>query len=88
MAELFAAIIMTLSPNRILVGGGVGLGVPGLLDAAISGIPAIVGGYLPHLDPAGLRASIRQAGLGTDAGPLGAIALAASAAAADRASMG
>lgn len=88
LAQLFAAMILTLSPNRILVGGGVGLGVPELLDAGTAGVPAVLGGYLPHLDPAGLRASIRQAGLGTDAGPLGAIALAASAAAADRASMG
>lgn len=76
LAELFAALIMTVSPRRILVGGGVGLGVPGLLDAAIAKVPAILNGYLPELDPGALRTLIAPPALGADAGPLGAIALA------------
>ena len=78
LAQLFAALILTVSPQKILVGGGVGLGVPGLLDAAIAQVPAILGGYLPQLDDAGLRAMIVPPQLGSDAGPLGAIALAQS----------
>ena len=81
LAQLFAALILTLAPQRILVGGGVGLGVPGLLDAAIAKLPALLGGYLPELDPPALRALIGPPALGADAGPLGAIALAMEAAA-------
>lgn len=84
LAQLFAALILTVSPHKILVGGGVGLGVPGLLDAAVKKVPAILGGYLPELDAAALRAIIGPAGLGAEAGPLGTIALAADAAATDR----
>lgn len=76
LAELFASMILTLAPNRILVGGGVGLGMPGLLDAAIARIPAILRGYLPQLDAEALHATIGPAGLGAEAGPLGALALA------------
>lgn len=81
LAELFAALILTLAPQKILVGGGVGLGVPGLLDGPIARLPAIIAGYLPELDPPGLHAMIGPPALGGDAGPLGAIALAVDAAA-------
>ena len=77
LAQLFAALILTLAPEKILVGGGVGLGVPGLLDAAIARLPALLGGYLTELDP---RALIGPPALGANAGPLGAIALAIAAA--------
>ena len=79
LAQLFAALILTLAPQKILVGGGVGLGVPGLLDAAIAKLPALLGGYLPELDLSALGAMIGPPALGADAGPLGAIALAISA---------
>lgn len=81
LAQLFAALILSLSPQKILVGGGVGLGVPGLLEAAIARIPSILGGYLPQLDETALHAMIAPPRLGADAGPLGAIALAQSGAA-------
>ena len=77
LAQLFAAQILTLAPQRILVGGGVGLGVPGLLDAAVAKLPALLGGYLPEFDP---QALIGPPALGAEAGPLGAIALAIAAA--------
>lgn len=77
LAQLFAALILTLAPQKILVGGGVGLGVPGLIDAAIAKLPALLGSYLPHFDP---RELIGPPALGADAGPLGAIALALAAA--------
>ena len=78
LAQLFAALILTLAPQKILVGGGVGLGVPGLLDAAIAKLPGLLGGYLPEFDP---HALIGPPALGAKAGPLGAIALAIAAAA-------
>lgn len=87
LAQLFAALILGVSPHKILVGGGVGLGLPGMLDAAIAKLPAILGGYLPQLDAAALCAMIGPPGLGADAGPLGAIALARNASA-DRQSAG
>lgn len=76
LAQLFAALILGLSPHKILVGGGVGLGVPGLLDAAIAKVPAILGGYFPRMDASTLQGMIAPPQLGSDAGPLGAIALA------------
>ena len=76
LAQLFAALILTLAPQRILVGGGVGLGVPGLLDAAVAKLPAVLAGYLPELDPGAWQALIGPPALGVEAGPLGAIALA------------
>ena len=82
LAQFFAALILTLSPQKILVGGGVGLGVPGLLDGAIARLPAMIAGYLPEFDPPALHAMIGPPALGADAGPLGAIALAMDAAAA------
>ena len=78
LAQLFAALILAVSPQKILVGGGVGLGVPGLLDAAIAKVPAILNGYLPELDVGALREIIGPPRLGADAGPLGAVALAQS----------
>ena len=80
LAQLFAALILTLSPQRILIGGGVGLGVPGLLDGAITRLPGILANYLPELDSPALHAMIGPPALGADAGPLGAIALAVDAA--------
>jgi fructokinase len=65
-----------VSPQKILVGGGVGLGVAGLLERAVAKVPAILNGYLPQLDAATLRAMIAPPQLGADAGPLGAITLA------------
>lgn len=80
LAQLFAALILTLAPQKLLVGGGVGLGVSGLLDAAVGKLPALLAGYLPELDPPALQAMIGPPALGAEVGPLGAIALALDAA--------
>ncbi|MEQ7873307.1 ROK family protein [Sphingomonas sp. ASV193] len=77
LAELFAALLLAYAPNRLLVGGGIGVGVPRLIDAACAHVPAILNGYLPGLDSAAaVRAVIEAPRLGADAGPLGAIAVA------------
>lgn len=80
LAELLTSLLLTLSPQRILIGGGVGIGAPHLLPAAIALVPSLLGGYLPDLDAATLAETVRIAGLGEKAGPLGAVALAQDAA--------
>lgn len=76
LAQLLASLLLTLSPQRILIGGGVGIGAPHLLPAAIARVPHLLGGYLPDLDAATLADTIRIAGLRDRAGPMGAVALA------------
>ena len=76
LAQMLASLLLTLSPQRILIGGGVGLGAPHLMPAAIALLPGVLGGYLPDLDQATLTAIVRTAGLGDRAGPMGAVALA------------
>lgn len=80
LGELLTSLLLTLSPQRILIGGGVGIGAPHLLPAAIAMVPELLGGYLPDLDAATLADTVRIAGLGERAGPLGAVALALDAA--------
>jgi len=75
LAELFATIILMASPQKILVGGGVGLGLPFLVERARDSVPGLLGGYLPTITEETIRSVIASPGLGANAGPLGAIAL-------------
>ena len=65
--------MLTLSPQRISLGGGVGMGQPQLLPLIRTGVAERLNGYVAGLDVATL---IGPPGLGALAGPLGAIALA------------
>nr|WP_144096868.1 ROK family protein [Croceicoccus sediminis] len=76
LAELLAQLILTFSPQRILVGGGVTNRQPHLLDKARACIPEILAGYLTDIDTARLDDMIRAPALGDRAGPAGALALA------------
>lgn len=76
LAELAAAILLTTSSQRILVGGGVGLTRQVLLVQARDMLVDRVNGYLPFLDRDKAGALLRPPELGEQAGPLGAIALA------------
>ena len=76
LAQLLVTLIHSMAPQRIIVGGGVGLGVSDLLTRATAWIPRLLGDYYPDLDPAHLSTMVVAAGLGPRAGPLGAIALA------------
>nr|WP_310522742.1 ROK family protein [Polymorphobacter sp.] len=79
LAELLTTLMLTVSPDCILIGGGVGLGQQHLLPALRVAVEARLGNYLPDALPL-LRAElIRAPLLGENAGPLGAIALAADA---------
>ena len=76
LAMFLAALLHAYAPERLLVGGGVALGAPWLLDQAIGQLPALLADYYPDLDLAALRALISPPALGNDAGVLGAIAVA------------
>jgi fructokinase len=75
LSELMAMLILTLSPERILIGGGVGMGQPQLLPMIRAGTAEILGGYVAGVTTGRLEEMIRAPGLGELAGPLGAVAL-------------
>lgn len=76
IAELMAALILSLSPHRIVVGGGVGHGQRALLGKVRKATARILGGYLPAYEAVALERIIVPPALGDDAGVLGTIALA------------
>lgn len=75
LAQLLAALIFMVAPQKILVGGGVGMGAPNLVQRARELIPNILGGYFPDIGGAELEVIISAPGLGELAGPLGAVAV-------------
>ena len=75
LAEALAMLILTLAPQRIVIGGGVAAKRPHLLSEAAARTCVLLGNYLPGYDAASLQRCIVPAGLGDDAGPLGAVAL-------------
>lgn len=75
LAELLSILLMTLSPRRIIVGGGVTTKQPHLLCRARAELPELLGGYLPDIDAARLERVICLPALGDDAGPMGALLL-------------
>lgn len=76
LAQLALAVTYVLSPQRIVIGGGV-TGMPGLLDGTRGLLVARLAGYLdvPEITD-GADAYLVPPGLGGRAGVLGAIALA------------
>lgn len=77
LAELLAHLMLTLSPQRIIIGGGVANRQPHLLDRARKLVPEILAGYLGPPSALGLEEAICPPALGDDAGPVGALVLAA-----------
>jgi fructokinase len=76
LAKAFAAYALVLSPERILMGGGIGL-KPGLAERVAAYVGEELGGYIPALaDPARLAGFIARPQLGAEAGLFGAAALA------------
>jgi len=73
--ELVCSIVLTTSAQRILIGGGVGMGRPFLLQHVRDGVVERLRPYLAHMTPAYVETLIAQPDLGDDAGPLGAIVL-------------
>jgi fructokinase len=76
LAELVGAILHTTAPWRIMFGGSVPLARPFLLDQVREIAVDRFASYLPFLDRRSAQDIIGLASLGTQAGPLGALALA------------
>ncbi len=76
LAEALALLLLTVSPERIVIGGGVGLGQAHLLPMLRAAVAERLGGYLPAAVDSADGELICAAGLGDRAGPLGAIMLA------------
>lgn len=76
LGELFATLVLTLSPQRIVVGGGVGYGQRWLLPGATAAMAQALAGYVAALEGRDLATFVVPAALGEDAGPLGTLALA------------
>jgi len=75
LAEAVAMLILTLAPQRIVLGGGIAMKRPGLLPLVVARTARLLGHYLPDFDEMGLDHVIVPAALGEDAGPRGAVAL-------------
>jgi fructokinase len=75
LAEFLAIVIHSLAPNRILIGGGVGMGAPWIVERIPSRLLPILGGYYPEIDERALAAMITAPALREAAGPLGAVAI-------------
>jgi fructokinase len=75
LAQFLAVLVHGLAPERILIGGGVGMNAPWLIQRAPRLVLDLLGGYYPEMDVAALAEMIRLPLLGDTAGPLGAIAV-------------
>lgn len=75
IAEALAIAILTLSPQRILIGDGVLAQRTAFFDQLPVRTAQLLGGYADGLGGQALSAIIKPPGLGDLAGPLGAIAI-------------
>ena len=76
LAEAVAMLMLTLSPQRILIGGGVFQHRQRLFAHIRTRTAGLLGGYIAGVGEAELADIIQAPGLGDMAGPLGAVALA------------
>ena len=79
LAELFVALMLTLSPDRIIVGGSVALGQGAVVARATECASERLINYVADYDVAALSYIVVPPALKHDAGPLGAILIAAGA---------
>lgn len=75
LAEVMAMLILTVSPSRIVIGGGVMDRRPMLLPHIHAATTGLLNGYLFGQQLHELQRLIVAPGLGDEAGPLGAVAL-------------
>ncbi|WP_198147408.1 ROK family protein [Sphingobium chungbukense] len=76
IAHLVSTILLSTAARQLLIGGGVGMGRPDLLDRVRKKVVAQLGGYLPYVDDDSIERIVGAPLLGDQAGPLGAVALA------------
>lgn len=81
LGDFVATMLLSVSAERIVLGGGLGSGQAHLLPGIRAAARAALAGYLDGERALDLEAVVVPAALGGDAGPLGAIALAMAAAA-------
>ena len=80
LAQLLHTLVLATAPRRILLGGGVMEARPELLAGLRRELAASLNGYVPHEDlGVGIDSYVTSPGLGSRAGALGALALAADA---------
>lgn len=75
LAALVVSVSLTVSPARVVIGGGIGVGRPHLMDRLRRRVLTELNGYLPHVTEATIDRFVVPTRLGDDAGPLGSIAL-------------
>lgn len=75
LAEAMTVLMLILSPQRVVLGGGVMMKRPQLIPKIAARVSTMLGGYLTFASSSP-RHLVVAAGLGEDAGPLGAVALA------------
>jgi fructokinase len=75
IAELAAAVLLTASAERVVIGGGVGVGRRFLLPLVRAILVQRLGGYLQFVDDESVQQIVCSPSLGQTAGPLGALAL-------------
>ncbi len=75
LSEWAAMLILALSPERFVMGGGVMQSRPALLPMIASRTADLLNDYIEDLDAAALAQLIVAPGLGSEAGPLGAVRL-------------
>jgi fructokinase len=76
LGEMVAMLFLTVSPERVVIGGGVGGGQPQMLDMIRDRVAARLAGYIAPLTRASLDRILCPPKLGMLSGPLGTIALA------------
>ncbi len=77
IGEMLANLVLIAAPQRILIGGGIGIAQPQVLTTARAALAGQIGGYInrPELNES-IESYVAAAVLGEQAGPLGAVALA------------
>jgi fructokinase len=81
LGELAACILLTTSAERVVFGGGISVKRPFLLPLIRRETVGRLGGYLPHINLVTASSVIVSTSLNENAGPLGALELARTAAA-------
>jgi fructokinase len=76
LAELLASLILSYSPQRIVIGGGVAQRQAHLLAAAAAAVPRLLAAYLTDITVNQLRELVVTPDLKDNAGPTGALLLA------------
>lgn len=76
LAGMLQTLVLTATPRLILMGGGVMSGNPGLMQSVRDRLPVALGGYIAAGPLNDMSTFLVAPSLGTDAGPLGAIAVA------------